>query len=108
VPLYLLAILRHYLAHAHARQRVAGLQLHVAGPGRIHQEPANKRQPQPAESFIMKKLQNAVEDESNSYQLPDSGRNLRRAIRALRDSPDDGAQHSPAIQRKTGNHVESA
>ena len=63
----------HHIGHLAVAQSFCEFHLSVAGAGRIEQEPANEGQPQAAESFSGKELEEPAEDEEEGDGLANAG-----------------------------------
>src|SRR5258706_2312120 len=94
------------IAGANAAQTASHFDLSPAGAGSVQQEPANKRNPQTGESGSHKEANNSRHDECEGNDLADPRRDPRRAHTVTGHSPDDPAQDTSAIERKSRNQIE--
>src|SRR5262249_35458596 len=78
------------------------------GLRRIVQEPADERDPEPAEEIPTEELQQAPENHQVGDQLSGSGGNLGGATEAPGSGPDDRPQDAPTVEREPGQEVERA
>ncbi len=101
-------VLRHGLTDCQTAQLL--LDIHLgAGRGRgALQEPADEGQPQTVGDLPAEEAEDAQGDEGEGDQLTADRGDAGGALVFPGQLPDDGPQHTPAIERKAGDQVEES
>jgi hypothetical protein len=89
-----------------ARQHTLRSHLLHLGGGRVVEEPADERDPQPAAEVAAEHLPDAGEDEQKGEEPADVGCDEGRTVHVSGDRPHNGPEHAASVERVAGNQVE--
>ena len=84
------------------------LQLPFATTGSWLQKPANEGDPKSDKARTTKETPYSIENEDKGDNLARPGSDVGRALDILGNRPDNGAENSAAIERKSGNHIKDS
>src|SRR5438045_140287 len=96
----------HDVADANAAQTFDCFELSISRTSSIQEKPANECQPQTGEARTVEEAEESDNNKCKRYELTDRGGEARGSRSAASDPPNDCPQHSPAIERESGNHIE--
>src|SRR5262245_40276382 len=78
----------------------------MVGLRSLEQEPADERNPQPAEIVSHQEREESTGDENRRHHLTDACGDARSAMGIMRQRPHDRPQYSTAVEGKSWNQIE--
>ena len=96
----------HDLADFDILQVMLHIGLSIRCRSRVLQEPADEGQPGAVQEIALDDAQDAKPDKAKGHKLPGERSYFGGLMKIFFPPPDDGAQHTAAIQREPGDQVE--